>query len=101
MKNWIAGIWIGLKEEVLLKSSYGKELGSDTLLRWLCSIVLFVGFYLSVYYYPYQQPIASKVSWHRLVAGGMASAGILFSSLDFSISLYRRIQARRAASKAK
>ena len=101
MKYWTKGVWVGLKEEMVMKSSYGKELGSDTLRRWLFSVLLFVGFYLCVHYYPYQQPVASKIAWHRLVASGMTGAGILFSTLDFLTSMYRRIRARIAAAKAK
>jgi hypothetical protein len=102
-----------------MKSAYGKKIGSDTLFRWLISIAIFAGFYFWVYDFDARgtetdkwfhevfgwklsdAPSQAKVDWHRIAAGALAGVGIFGATLDFAVSLYRRIKARIAASKAR
>ncbi len=91
--QWLKFVWSVVVDEVRLKSKYN-GLGNDTLMRCLLAIAFSVGFYFFIYYFPYEKPEPRKVEWHRLVAGVMCSAGILFSVAEYSIWLYRRIKAR-------
>lgn len=118
MKNLARGFLRGLVEEIFMRSAYGRKLGSDTLVRWIISIALCVSFYFLVYFYDEQAikydqwlhevfgwklsavPAPGKIAWHRIAAGGMASIGALFATVDFGVNLYRRIKLRMAVSKS-
>ena len=119
MMKWVRGFWCGFVDEMSLKSKYNKEFGADTLLRWVISIGVFGIFYYLIYHYDsmavsydrwmhktFEQtlsdvPSAAKVSWHRLAGGVLCGIGVAAATLDFSVSLYRRIRARIAASKTR
>lgn len=97
MMRWIKAFLCGLTDELLLKSTYGREMGTDTFLRWLGTVAFCLGFYLCIHYFPYEQPVPEKIQWHRMAAAGMAGTGILAASGEFGVSLYRRIRARLAS----
>lgn len=119
MNNLLKGFWQGVVDELTLQSKYGSELGADTFLRWAGGICFFIlGYFLvhnfdssAVAYHQWTHatfgwaisdvPPPSKVAWHRLVGGVMCGAGVLVVTLHYIVSLYRRIKARIAASKAK
>ena len=113
MIGWFKAFWKGFIEEFYVKSSEGKEIGTDTLVRWLVALVLFGGFYLSVYYYEFfwvwfsevwfidrvPTPLR-KIQWHRMLAAGMASIGVISATILYILALRNRIRARRAAAQA-
>ena len=119
MMNWTKGFCDGFIDELHMKSRYGTELGADTLIRWTFSILICLAFYFATFHFDalaikYDQwcheafgwklsdvPSQAKVEWHRLAAGALVGVGIFGATLDFSVSLYRRIEARIAASKAR
>lgn len=92
--NWFKFIGPLVVDEICMKSRYKGPAGSDTLLRCLLTTAFFVGFYFLIYYFPYEKPEPRKIEWHRLVAGVMCSAGIVFAVGEYSIWLYRRIKVR-------
>ena len=119
MIGWIKGFFKGFVEELCVKSKFGNQLGVDTLYRWVASTCFFaLGYFLifnfDTWMIEYDKwthttfgwqlsdvPSPSKIAWHRLTGGLMCGAGIFVVTLHYLISLYRRIKARIAASKAK
>jgi hypothetical protein len=112
MIGWLKAFWVGFTDEFYVKSE-GKDMGTDTLLRWLGALVFFGGFYLSVHYYEFFWVWFSKVwsidrvptpprkiQWHRMLAAGMASIGVISATILYILALRDRIRARLAAAQA-
>lgn len=118
MINWIKQSWRELTTEVFLKST-AREGIVDTFLRWVGAVLFLGTFFFLIYHFDeyavrfdqwgHQKfgwklsdvPSSGKVAWHRLTAGVLAGVGVIFVTLGYCISLYRRIKARIAVSKAK
>lgn len=115
MKN-LKILYAFISDEFTLKSSYGKELGNDTLQRWLFTVLVSCFFFYCVYQFDEYAvlfdhwghevfgwrlsdiPSAGKISWHRTLAAGLSGIAILAATVEYVIWLRRRWKARRVAS---